>query len=147
MTKSKRFKPIAKLAASREQEAAKVLGKSQQVLTAQELRLAELKTYRSEYVESYMSAGGKGISVDQMRNYQVFLVNLDKAISQQEILVNNTTNEVGKDKTQWFETLSRKKVMNKVVDKFKHEELRSASKSEQREMDDRVTRNDKSFKK
>lgn len=138
MNKSKRFKPIVKLAQSREKEAAKVLGQSQQVLSAQEIRLSELKMYRAEYVESLHSAGGQGMSIEQMRNYRSFLDNLEKAIEQQEHVVNQAVSLVDKDKSDWVNSLSRRKVLDKVVDKYKGEEQRHMDKAEQRETDDRT---------
>lgn len=139
MTKSKRFKPIVKLAESKEQQAAQVFGKSQQVLTAHELRLNELKTYRAEYMESFMSAGGQGISIAHMRNYRTFLGNLDKAIAQQETIVTESSTAMNKDKSQWFESLSRKKALCKVVDKYKYQEQRKDARNEQKEADDRTS--------
>lgn len=137
MSKVKRFKPIVKVAESREKEAAKKLGDSQQALSDKEQRLTELKTYRSEYVESLASAGEQGMSIEQMRNYRSFLNNLDKAISQQELIVNHAEVDVGKVKSTWVDKLTRRKVLDKVVDKYKVQENKLADKTEQRELDDR----------
>lgn len=137
MTKSKRFKPIAKLADSKEQHAAQILGKSQQILNTHQQRLTELKTYRAEYVDGYMLAGGQGMSIDHMRNYRFFLENLDKAIAQQEAVVAESSQLMNQDKSQWFDSLSRKKVLDKVIDKYKHQERKEGAKKEQREIDDR----------
>ncbi len=137
MTKSKRFKPIAKLAGSKEQHAAQILGKSRQILNTHQQRLTELKTYRAEYVESYMLAGGQGMSIDHMRNYRFFLENLDKAITQQEAVVAQSSQLMNQDKSQWLDSLSRKKVLDKVIDKYKHQEQKEGAKKEQREIDDR----------
>ena len=138
MTKSKRFKPIVKVAQSRENAAARVLGESRQTLSAQEVRLADLKSYRDEYVESFNQAGGKGMSIEHMRNYRTFLESLDKAIAQQEIIVNTAVDDVDKEKSNWMDKSSRRKVLDKVVDKFLGMEQRSLEKSEQRELDDRA---------
>lgn len=140
MSKAKRFKPIVKIAESREQEAAKNLGVSQQALSEKELRLTELKTYRSEYVESLASAGEQGMSIEQMRNYRSFLDNLDKAISQQELIVNHAEVDVNKVKSTWVDKLTRRKVLDKVVDKYKTQENKLADKTEQRELDDRISK-------
>jgi len=137
MTKSKRFKPIAEFAHSKEQNAAQLLGKSRQTLSADEQRLTELTTYRAEYVESYMSAGELGMSISQIRNYRSFLQNLDVAISQQKIVVADSSEVMNEDKSQWLDSLSRKKVLNKVIDKYKYQEQKEGAKKEQREIDDR----------
>ncbi len=137
MIKSRRFMPIAKLADSKEQQTARVLGKSQQVLNAHEVRLTELKTYRAEYVESYMTAGGQGMSIDHMRNYRFFLENLNKAITQQEVVVAESSQLMHQDRSHWLDSLSRKKVLGKVIDKYKHQEQKEGARKEQREMDDR----------
>lgn len=138
MVKSKRFKPIAKFAQSRQDEAARLLGESQQALSAQEIRLADLKTYREEYVESYQNAGGRGMSIEQMRNYRSFLDNLDKAISQQEMMVQNAVADVHKDKDSWADKFSRRKVLDTVVDRFRQQEQKQLDRTEQRELDDRA---------
>jgi len=139
MTKSKRLRPIAKLAHTKELEAARVLGNSQKALNAHELRLTELTIYRQEYIESFMSAGGQGMSITQMRNYRTFLAHLDKAIAHQESIVNSASSTVNQDKSQWFDRLSRKKILDKVVGKYQDQELRESTRNEQKEMDDRIS--------
>jgi len=138
MTKSKRFKPIGKLADSKEQHKAQILSKSKQALSDSEQRLNELKIYRAEYVESYTTAGQQGMSVVNVRNYRLFLDNLDKAITQQEATVAELSQLMNQDKSQWLASLSRKKIMDKVIGKFKQQELKDDARKEQREIDDRA---------
>jgi flagellar FliJ protein len=138
VTKSKRFTPVVRLAESREQQAARRLGEHKQALHGQEAKLAQLQTYRQDYIQRFLQDGAGGMTVNQMHSYRAFLLKLDQAITQQKTVIQQALNAVQEKQRQWQQERSKKQILQKVVDKYQQQEQKQAEKREQREIDDRV---------
>ena len=89
MLRSRRFAPIARVADHREQAAAKEFGQRQDVLAAQELRLAELRAWWREYAQGLEGQAGGGGRM--MREGRLFLAQLTDAIERQQGVVESPT--------------------------------------------------------
>ena len=138
MSKSKRFTPVVKLAESKEQQAARRLGERKQALHGQEAKLAQLQTYRQDYIQRFLQDGAQGMTVNQMHSYRAFLLKLDQAVAQQKTVIQQALHDVQDKQRQWIQERSKKQILQKVVDKYQQQEQKTAEKREQREIDDRV---------
>jgi len=140
MSPTDRFKPVQRIAQSREQKAARELGSSQRNARDQTSRLEELKRYHSEYLERFQNASRAGISVPQMQEYRTFLGKLEQAIEAQKQVVNSSQQECSVRKESWKQKRVRTQVYGKVMDRFETAEQRLDDAREQKETDDRNQR-------
>jgi flagellar FliJ protein len=138
MTRSKRMQPVVKVAASKEQDAARQLGECQREVDARQARLAELLAYQAEYAQRFEASGGDGLDMARMQDYRVFLARLNDAITQQRRLVQVALNDYAKKKNHWLSTRQQAQAIDKVVDRFKRDEVRAEGRRDQAETDERA---------
>jgi flagellar FliJ protein len=137
MKNSQRMQPVARVAQSRERDAARRMGKDMQQVEQQQQQLDQLIAYRDQYMEGYQAAGQAGFTVAQMREYQLFISRLNDAIAQQrqQVIACRRTSE--KSSTSWRDSRSHSKKIDKVVEQRLYTEQCEQRGSEQREQDDR----------
>jgi flagellar FliJ protein len=140
VTRSKRLKPIAEFAQSRERDAAVALARYQQIRDERERRLNELRDYRRDYISRFQSAGSQGIDAGQLQGYRVFLERLEEAVQQQEVLVATARRDYEERRQAWFSLRGRAQALDKVVARHRDHELRDEDRREQREADERSQR-------
>ena len=140
MNASDKFRPILKVAENREQSAARQFGKSQQRRRQQEEKLENLKQYHLEYLERFQQCASNGMHAAQLREYQVFLKNLEQAIAEQEKLVTLSQADCSKQKDNWRQKHIRTQVMDKAMEKIVHKEQQHKEKVEQKAADEHSLR-------
>lgn len=140
MTRSDRLKPMIKIAASHEKEAARLLGAQQRLLDQYETRLGELLSYRKEYREEFQQSGKEGIKASKMHDYQSFLQRLDVGIAQQRLIIEQTITGYEQQKKNWQSKRSRTQALDKTVERFKKQEDYEENRKEQKELDDHAQR-------
>ena len=136
MKRSSRIQPLKNLASRHEQQAARVLGQSRTQLGQQMNRLQELFSYREDYQQRFRREAEKGIAGAQMQTYQIFIQQLDEAIRQQRVQVEQAEKTCSTVSSQWRETHMRTQVLDKTIQKLQATENRQAEKISQRETDD-----------
>lgn len=141
MTKSERFKPLVRMAESKEMDAAKELGDCARVLKEKQARLDELLRYRQEYAQRLQQDGAAGISARKLRDYQAFLANLDRGIQEQRKVVAQAAGMLEEKKQQWSSKRTRTKALDNAVARFKDDERQSHARREQKESDERAIHN------
>ncbi len=140
MTRSKRMQPVKQVADNREQAAVRRLGESQQHLSAQEARLHELCAYRDQYARAFTEQGGNGIDAARLQDYRVFLARLNEAIRQQEALIVQCRSRHQQTRQQWVQTRSHNQAIDKLIERFRRDELRRHARREQQESDEHAQR-------
>lgn len=135
--KSKRMQPIVRVADQRERQAAQALGDARSAAAQQESRLNDLRNYRQEYVSRFEAQGRGGLNGAQLRDYQRFLEQLDRAIGQQEQAVHNAQQNVDGSKQEWVTKNTKATAIHHVVDRFRRAEAYTASRNEQKDTDNR----------
>ncbi|GAB4356722.1 MAG: hypothetical protein Kow006_24010 [Gammaproteobacteria bacterium] len=136
MIRSRRMEPVARVAAHREQSAARSLAQQQERLAGQRAQLDELLHYRGEYAAQFQARAGGGVSATALQDYRKFMEKLDRAIQQQRLVIERQELEVERCRQQWIELRTRCDAMGKVVERFRSEERREADRREQSELDD-----------
>jgi flagellar FliJ protein len=140
MTRSKRLKPVAQFADSRQQDAAVALANYRRVYDEHENRLNELRGYRAEYLERFHAAGAAGMDAMQLQEYRAFIDRLDKAVAQQEAVVQAARQEYEQKKQAWLELRGRAKALDGVVVRYQEQEQQARERREQHESDERAQR-------
>ncbi|MFV1983939.1 MAG: flagellar export protein FliJ [Thiohalomonadales bacterium] len=140
MKKSKRFQPIARIAANNEMASAKKLGLANNNLTIQKNKLTDLIQYREEYIKSFKQQGQKGMDGSQLHTYQKFLENIDNALVQQRSLITAAESACELQKKFWRTQHTKTKIMGNVINNHIKDEQQQLNKQEQKENDERNSR-------
>ena len=137
MKGSRRLRPVARFARQQERDAARQLGDRLHHVEQQQKQLDNLLHYRDQYVASFQIAGKQGLTVVQLRDYQLFLSRLDSAILQQQQLLDEARRQCERSQAEWRHRHGHSKMIDKVVEDRKQAEQREQNAREQREQDDR----------
>jgi len=144
LKKSKRFQPIARIAANNEMASAKELGLANNNLTIQKNKLTDLIQYREEYIKSFKQQGQKGMDGSQLHTYQKFLENIDNALVQQRSLITAAESACETQKQFWRTQHTKTKIMDNVINNHIKDEKQQLNKQEQKENDERNSRSHQS---
>lgn len=136
MTKSKRLQPIAELAEKDQQTAAKTMRASEQALEEYTARLAELETYREQYLERFVTDGSSGLQAHELKDFRVFLANLDLAIDQIKEQIHAAQAQHSQHTDYWSSTHRRFRALDQAVTRFSGEERAQAAHAEQHRLDE-----------
>lgn len=138
MSRSERLEPIAGLQREKETQATRVLGESQRRYQAQERRLADLEQFQREYQQRFQAFGSAGATIERFREYRRFNDKLNVAIQQQKKVLEECRRELEQQNRLWSEVSSKRRALEKVIDRFRVEENTRTQRREQRENDDRA---------
>lgn len=136
--KSQRLDPVSRLAKDSEHKAAAALGECARQCRDQEQKLAELEDFRREYRRRFEDLGSRGAQVKQINDYRRFIEQLDQAVAQQRKLTEEIRRRLELHNRHWTERRSKRRALDKVIDRFRTEEGRAAHSREQREADERA---------
>lgn len=139
MSSSKRLKPIKQLAENKEKKAAQNLGKSVEYRKLQLNKLAQLRNYRAEYVNSMSQKTQQGMFGDQLQQYHLFLTKLDTAIQHQEQIVAHSEQSLVESQDNWRADSSRANAISSAIDKMKTKENQQKEKRENAQVDELST--------
>ncbi|MEP1744034.1 MAG: flagellar export protein FliJ [Kangiellaceae bacterium] len=139
MSSSKRLKPIKQLAENKEKKAAQNLGKSVEYRKLQLNKLAQLRNYRAEYVNSMSQKTQQGMFGDQLQQYHLFLTKLDTAIQHQEQIVAQSEQSLVESQDNWRADSSRANAISSAIDKMKTKENQQKEKRENAQVDELST--------
>jgi flagellar FliJ protein len=140
MSRSERLEPIADLQRDKETQATRVLGESQRRYLAQERRLADLEQFQREYQQRFQALGSEGAAIERFREYRQFNDKLNVAIQQQKRLLEECRRDLEQQNHYWSEVSSKRRALEKVIDRFRLEEVTRSQRREQRDSDDRAQR-------
>lgn len=138
MSRAERLEPIADLQRDRETQATQLLGESLRRYQAQERRLADLEHFRHEYQQRCQTLGSGGAAIERLREFRRFNDKLDIAIQQQQKLLEECRRELEQYNRRWSEISSRRRALEKVIDRFRLDEQMRSQRREQRDSDERA---------
>ncbi len=144
MKKSRRLKPVVRVAEGREQQAARALGVAQTRLRQVQQQQEELQRYRDDYRQRFQQVGAMGMGAVQLGDYQQFLHKLEQAIEQQGQQVAQATQEVEAKRVLWFASRGKVRMLDTVVARYQAIEEQQVARREQREQDERSQRSGRS---
>lgn len=138
MVRSKRFEPIQEIAENSAKELSRAMADAARRVADLERQLEQLNTFRAEYVRN----GQAGGSVDavKLQNYRAFLSRLGEAMRQHLTTLEQARAEYEKRRRQWSDKRVEAESLNRVVERFRKEEVHAAERREQLEGDDAAMR-------
>ena len=139
MMKSKRFEPIQEIASSSANELSREMAEAGRRVADLERQLAQLQTYRDEYLRN--SAQGAGaMDAVKLQNYRSFLDRLGEAMRQHLKNLDAARAEFERRRSKWSEKRIEAESLGRVVERFRKEEQSAAERREQGEGDDAAMR-------
>ncbi len=135
--KSRRLKPVAKIAQEREDDAALALSEYRKVVDQHEAKLIELRHYHEEYIQRLNESGRSGMNIAQINDYRSFIARLAVAVKQQEALLLECEQQLQTMNATWIELRGRHQALGKVIDRYHQQEHQASEKREQSESDER----------
>ncbi len=139
MMRSKRFEPIQEIAANSANDLSRTMGEAAKRVAEVERQLAQLTSYRDEYLRN---SGGQRGAMDAVRlqNFRSFLDRLGSAIQQQVQTVESARAEYERRRGLWSEKRVEAESLGRVVERLRREERHAADRREQHEGDDAALR-------
>ncbi len=138
MKRSDRFGPVQQFAGTRERDAAAALARALEELREHQARLQQLIDYRDEYGRDMRLHGDTARDPAWLRNYQIFLSQLNAGIAQQQELIAERESRVRAARQAWEQATQRVQAMDGAVERMRRQEAREDERSEQRLADDQV---------
>jgi flagellar FliJ protein len=135
--KSKRLEVVLNLAQLKEDAAARQLGEALNALEQGKQQLEMLNDYRNDNQEHIRQVGKGHATGSQLHRHQMFLQQIETAISQQGDRMTMLTQRVEVVKKNWQQLHYRRKAIGDHVQKIQRDEDRVQEKKNQMEMDDR----------
>lgn len=139
-SRASRLAPVIDMAERAEREAARSLGRCQQLLTQAEVKQGELERYRGDYQQQWLTQGRQGVSGQWLMGYQRFLSQLETAIDQQRQAVAWHLNSVNKAREVWQQRYARLEALRKLVQRYQQEARLAEDKREQKMLDELAQR-------
>jgi flagellar FliJ protein len=139
MMKSKRFEPIQEIASSKAVDLSRAMGEAGRKVADIERQLAQLQSYRDEYVRNSTQSAA-AIDAVKLQNYRSFLERLGEALRQHMKSLDNARAEYEARRAAWSEKRVEAESLGRAVDRFRKEEQHVADRREQREGDDAALR-------
>jgi flagellar FliJ protein len=137
-TKSKRFEPIQEIASNSADALSRPMADAARKVADLERQLAQLQTYRDEYVRNSSVAGA--MDAVKLQNYRSFLDRLGDAMRQHVKNLDAARADYERRRQQWSEKRIEAESLGRAVERFRAEEQRASDRRDQRELDDAAIR-------
>lgn len=137
MTRSQRLKPVARIADRKQQDAARLFRLSREELEHYRQRLVQMQLYRQDYLARFQESGSRGMSGEQVKDFQIFLGKLDDGISQLRSLIEDSTKSCEINREDWVARRARCQALDGIIEHYRLEEARDTIRREERASDER----------
>lgn len=139
---SDRLQTLLKLAAMREQAAARQLAQSSERLQQAQQQSRQLQQYERDYQQRFIDLDSAPVNRNFLLNYQGFFRQLETAQTQQDQTIQLREGDRELARQRWLEQYTKRHLLNRVRDKRLVSEALATEKKVQRELDDRMPRQD-----
>jgi flagellar FliJ protein len=134
------MQPALEIAQERMRTAALKLADARYRYEQKRQKLRELEDYRDEYMQGLLRKSREGLNVMQMKDYNLFLERLNRAIRQQHHMIEGMKVELEKCAELWRDEQIRVKALDKVVARKLKVERCEAERREQQECNEHARR-------
>jgi flagellar FliJ protein len=136
VTQGFRFQFLLEQAQERGEKSARLMGGAKSSWQAGEQKLQQLTRFVDDYRQRLFASQQAGLSVNQWRDYQLFMLKLDTAIKQQQADVNLLLQRFEEAKAAWMETQKQVKALQALAERHEKARQAVALKREQKELDE-----------
>ena len=135
-SKSERMQPVNRLAEKQEQQSALIYSKCMDKVTELENQLQKLYEYRDGYNQQMTNMSQQGVGSHRLQDTLLFMSNLNKSIETILTQIQQQKTVCKQKKQDWMVMHNKKRIYNKVTEKYFYEELAIKNKNEQKLMDE-----------
>ncbi len=135
-SKSQRMRPVNRLADKQEQQSAIIFSQCQARVQELEQQLEKLYQYRDGYNQQMLEKSQQGMGSYRLQDTLMFMNNLNQSI---ETLLNQIQKQKElciEKREAWMTMHNKKRIYNKVTEKYLHEEQKQKNKQEQKSLDE-----------
>lgn len=136
MNRVKRMQPVLRLAELEADKAGRQLAMMQHKIESEQAKIAQLQDYQQEYRARMQSAGQAGMTVDRLRLFDGFHQQLDRAIAQQQNLIEQLQQDQIAVREYWQQKDIRFKSLQKMLERLELEARVQQNRNEQRNHDE-----------
>ena len=140
MNSSKRMQPVAEIAQQQADAAARSVAECNQIVTDMRKQLDELLAYRDDYANGLRHKGHEGLKANQIKDYSLFMERLNKAIEQQQAVLNSAGSKLAASKQLWVEKQQRAKTIDSAISRYQQVERREQLRRDQYDGDEHALR-------
>ncbi|MCH2159277.1 MAG: flagellar export protein FliJ [Oleiphilaceae bacterium] len=138
--KVNRLRLLVDLATKEEDQASTILRQARQALDDAQQQLDSLKEYRESYLAGVSNSMKGASNPYTLTSYQQFVAQLDNAIDQQSLVVNNVSLQFEQAKKHWVTLREKTKSLAQLRDDTHRQELaKEEKKQEARMLDDFIS--------
>lgn len=137
---SERLQTLLKLAAMREQAAARQLALNNERLQQAKTQSQQLRQYEHDYQQRYVALESQPVDRNFLLNYQGFFRQLETAQLQQNQTVELRASDREQARLRWLEQYMKRRLLGRVREQRVASETLAEEKKLQRELDDRAIR-------
>ena len=130
------LQPIRELAQRQSDDAAATLGRLRGAEHKTRQTLEALREYRDEYQARFEQALMNGISPGELNNYRAFLAKLDRAVEEQQSLVEQSEARSENGLQQWQAQSRKVKSFDVLAEREDEKHRKEESRQEQRILDE-----------
>ena len=135
-SKSQRMKPVNKLAEKQEQQSAQVYALSLANVRELENQLQKLYSYQAGYNQQMIDMSKQGVGSHRLQDTLMFISNLNQSIEGVLLQIQQLKKICDGKKQLWMAMHTKKRIYNKVTEKYIVEEQVIINKNEQKLLDD-----------
>ncbi|CAG8998383.1 MAG: hypothetical protein CENE_00329 [Candidatus Celerinatantimonas neptuna] len=99
-------------------------------------QLKQLESYRRSYMEQSLSKGASGVQASGFHQYQAFIQTIEKAEVEQQQNVERLKNNVDQKRNDWLAVQSRRKALEKLLERQRIQAQKKADITEQKLLDE-----------
>ena len=136
MKKSQRMKVVLDQAERNEQAALEQMTAALRYLDDQKAQLVNLKDYHAQYMADMRHGQGTVLSVSQLQSNLHFVNQIDLAIQQQRLTVEQAQKAFDTCKEKWSAMHHKTKGLLDLISRYQNEERVLADKQEQKQLED-----------
>jgi len=140
MTPPSALETLIELATKLTDEATRRFGQAVRASEAEEQKLALLKQYREDYAARFQAHRSTGLSATGYRNFQVFLDQLDAAITGQEQVVAHAQCRTEDERSAWQDCERKRISYDTLAARAEKSEQQRSARRDQKQTDEQAAR-------
>ena len=121
------------------EQALQAYQRAQQSLFLQRQQLQSLHDYRRQYIDQLRDKGNQGLSIEDLKKYQQFIVQIDQGVTKHQNGLVKFEYDVVAHKKMWIEAQVACKALGMLLDKKAKKRAKLEDKKEQMLLDEFAT--------
>lgn len=140
MPSSRRLEIARQVLERNERRHAHALAQTERQVRDSEAKLAELESFRTDYLRDFSRRAGAGIAAGSARSYQAFLASVEAALREQKEIVARARASCAEELRKWRAAARRSAALDRIEQRQRSSERQRAERGEQSAADEQAQR-------